>query len=196
MPENISSSIFLTLTFSGLLILFTIVIAFYLGMIVDSFGGEDYATGKKAIQKVAEIIIAKKRQNQLLYDLGSCRGNFVFGISRACPDLKIVGIDNSYIRTWAARLRNYIQPRRLQKNQISFLKADLFKTDLSNADLIFIYLPKELLAALEAKLQQNLKPGALVITHRVYFPNWQPSQTLLSGQPEIKNGNLYIYEQQ
>lgn len=146
-----------------------------------------YSTNKSTIKKIGKIIIARGAQSCLLYDVGSSRGNFLFGILDRCPHLRTVGIDNSSVRTLTARLRGC-----LRVNKPKFLKADIFDIDVSKADIVFAYLPSPMLPALQAKLRKDLKPGAIAITSRVYFPSWKPAETFLKSSP--KEEDIYIYE--
>ncbi len=171
------------------LVFSSIVIVVCFLLLADALlGGEDFVTSKKMIKKVGKIIEAYNCQNGLLYDLGSCRGAFSIGILGVLRDLRVVGIDNSYVRIWLSRMRSYFY-----SGSPAFVKADIFDTDVSKADLIFVYLPRALLPALETMLQRDLKSGALVITNRVNFPNWPPHQIFLSDSQDPKQEHLFVY---
>ncbi|MBI2356153.1 MAG: hypothetical protein HYV13_03035 [Candidatus Doudnabacteria bacterium] len=155
------------------------------------FGDADFETSKEATALIGKIIAAHNLQNSLLYDLGSCWGGFVFGIQTACPGLQIVGVDKSRIKTWLARLRSLYHRN---QNFPRFLKADIFDVDVSKIDLAFVYLPRPLLPALEAKLQKDLKPGSLAITYRVNFPTWRPTQIFVTDLKRRERNNIFIYK--
>ena len=171
-----------------------VVVILYLLWITDNlFGGEDFTTSKEAIQQIGKIIMAHNYQTGLLYDLGSSQGGFVFKILDVCLDLEVVGIDKSRIRIWSAKLRRFFHP---SKKVPRFLKMDIFDIDVSKINLAFVYLPRPMLPNLEEKLQKNLKPGSLVITYRVHFPNWQPKEVF---KTDFKKGssqnNIFVYRQ-
>jgi hypothetical protein len=167
-----------------------VIISLYsLWMLDHIFGGEDFITSKNAIRKIGEIIAASQNQGGIFYDLGSCRGYFVFGILKICPNLQITGIDNSRLRTWLARLRS-----NFHAGSPTFKKANIFDTDISKADFIYTYLPRDLVPALTAKLKKDLKPGAMVITYRINFPGWQPHQVFLVDPRNPKEENVYVYK--
>ena len=173
-----------------ILIILAIVVLSSLWIIDTLLGEEDFLTSKEAIQRISQIIVEHNCQNGLLYDLGSCRGAFVFGILNVCPNLRVVGIDKSSLRTWFAKLLSLFHKN---KNSPQFLKANIFETDVSRIDLAFVYLPRPLLPALEIKLQKELKPGALVITYRINLPNWQPIHVSLGDLSRDRN-NIFIYQ--
>lgn len=156
------------------------------------FGEEDFITSKKAVQQIAEIIEASEFRNGIFYDLGSCRGTFVFGILNRCPNLQIVGVDKSPLKTWLARLRKLFYRTR---NSPTFLTADIFETDVSKLDWAFVYLPRPLLPDLELKLQKELKPGAHVITYRVNFPHWQHTKVFLTDPHKgVSQNSIFLYQ--
>jgi hypothetical protein len=154
------------------------------------FSGEDFETSQEAIKEIAKIITARGLQNGFLYDLGSCRGGFVFKILNTSPDLRVVGIDNSRLKNGVAR---FFAIFRKYKNSPKFTTADIFKANFSAIDMAFIFLPRALLLNLETKLQKELKPGALVITYRVNLPNWRPDQIVLTDLKKREQNNIFVY---
>ena len=86
--------------------------------------------------------------------------------------MKIIGIDDSVVRIFTAKARSIF------KKNVSFFKQDIFIADVSSADVVYIYLPRELMPALQKKLQTELKTGAIAISNKVFFPSWQPIEKL------------------
>ena len=155
------------------------------------FDEPDFETSQEAIGQIGKIIATHNLQNSRLYDLGSCRGGFVFGIKNICPGLQVVGIDKSRMKIWLARLRSLYHRN---QNPPKFLKADIFDVDVSKVDLAFVYLPRPLLPALESKLQSDLKPGSLAITYRVSFPTWQPIQVFVTDLQSQERNKIFVYQ--
>lgn len=155
------------------------------------FGDIDFETSQEAIQQIAKIITARNFQNGLLYDLGSCRGGFIFKIMKVCPDLRAVGVDKSRVKTGLARLRILYHKN---QNPPKFLRADIFDVDVSKIDLAFAYLPRPLLPALEAKLRKDLKSGSLAITYRVNFPTWQPTEVFITDLHSQERNKIFVYQ--
>ena len=141
---------------------------FFIFLSDSVFGGQDFSTNSRACKNLIEII---KKYNLAatgnFYDLGSCRGGIAVTVAKAFPNLSVHGVDDSKLRTVMAKLRS------LFLKNAEFKKDNIFKTDVSAADIIYLYLPQELMAGLETKLQKELKPGALVISNSVTFPNWK-----------------------
>jgi len=62
--------------------------------------------------------------------------------------------------------------------RVRFVKADLFKTDVSQATVLTMYLLPHTVNLLRDKLFAELKPGTRVISHDYPLGGWQPVQTV------------------
>ena len=174
-----------------LTLLFLPICGFFLFLFDSFFGKEDFSTSRLVVEQVIKIIQHRHLENARLYDLGSCRGNFAVKIARVFPEMKIVGIDDSWLRTLLAKTRGFFL-----KN-VSFTKADIFSSDISSAEIIFIYLPQEIMPDLQTKLKKELKFGTLIIANRVTFPDWQPVETYTIGETDERRGSLgkiFVYQ--
>jgi len=139
--------------------------------LLDSFfGGLDFASNLAIASHTVSIIKNRKLENGRFYDLGSARGGFALIIAKALPNMRVTGIDCSWVRDWIAKARSVFY-----KN-LDFKKDDIFEAELTSADVVYIYLPQELMNDLEIKLKKELKPGAIVVSNKVNFPNWQPAE--------------------
>jgi trans-aconitate methyltransferase len=166
---------------------FLAVIALVIFFFDSSFGGSDFVSHQGVVDALSGVIRREKLENGTFYDLGSCRGSFAKNMAKAFPTLNVRGIDNSRIRTVCAKAGGIFL-----KNLI-FVKGDIFGANVSSADIVYLYLPQELLPALQEKLQKELKPGSLVISASVSFPSWQPAQVYdLPGQG-LKVPKLFVY---
>jgi precorrin-6B methylase 2 len=132
------------------------------------FGGLDFASSRAQAKQVINIIKDRNLGSGRFYDLGSARGGFAVRIAKAFPKLHVRGIDDNGFRTAFAKFRSIFL------NNVVFFKGSVFAADISSADIIYIYLPQELMPNLQDKLQKELKPGSIIISNRVSFPNWQP----------------------
>lgn len=174
------------LIFLGLLIFFILILVCY---VFDSvFGDLDFSTNRAVIKQVADIIRQKHLGQAQLYDLGSARGNFALKILEVCPDLKVYAIDNSRFRTNFARFRALFQADRPK-----FTRQDIFKTDLSKADIVYMYLEQSLVFALEKKLFLELKPGAIVIINNTHFAQWPSDALYFTDKNGQSRGKVFVY---
>ena len=176
----------ISLILAAILLAVFLCIAWY--ALDDLFGGEDFATSKSTIRKIGKFLVEHGYQDNNLYDLGSSRGHFLLEILKICPNLRATGVDDSLLRTWIARFRALSL-----RNKPVFIKGDIFAHNASKAEVVFIYLPRPMLADIETKLKKELRPGSLVITSRVNLPSWQPEEVLASGSKDRTEETVYIY---
>jgi tRNA A58 N-methylase Trm61 len=72
-------------------------------------------------------------------------------------------------------------------DKVRFVQGDLFKTDLSDATVVTMFLSQSINARLEPKLKRELKQGARVVSHRFPMPpDWKPDK-------DISTRNTHIY---
>ncbi|MBU7586960.1 MAG: class I SAM-dependent methyltransferase [Nostoc sp. TH1S01] len=121
----------------------------------------------------AMLQVAKVGKNDVLYDLGSGDGRIVVTAAQKYGT-RGVGID--------------INPERIQEananaqkagvtDRVEFRQQDLFKTDLSQATVITLYLLPEVNLRLRPEILK-LKPGTRIVSHAFDMGDWKPQQTL------------------
>ena len=184
--------IFLIHLFLFLFFLIITALLFLIFILNSSIFGHDLPTSKRATIALAKIIQQYKPNAKILYDLGCAHGNLSLRLKKILPQLNIYGIDNSAIRIFFAKL----QAKFLKRN-VYFKKQDIFKIDLHNADVIYLYLWYDLMPLLEKKLQKELKQNAMVITNTSHFQNWQPIKKIItypkiSKMPDFETLFVYI----
>ena len=173
-----------------IIIAFFVFLFYFLYLYDFASGGEDFATSKIVIQAMIPVIRQHNGGQGIFFDLGSARGGLTLSISSVFPKLQVYGIDNSWVRVFFSKLRSLFV-----SHPPIFLQGELFKSDVSKADFIFIYLPRPLLPALEKKFQTELKKGAMVITNTVFFPSWQPTQAFITHPEKPEFEKLFTYIQ-
>ncbi|MBI2022933.1 hypothetical protein HYS97_03740 [Candidatus Daviesbacteria bacterium] len=80
------------------------------------------------------------------------------------------GVEQSWIRVWLSRYK----ANKEKLINAYFFHGDIFKRHYYPADIIYIYLLKEGVYKLEAKLKDELKKGAIIITQKYHFKSWAP----------------------
>lgn len=156
------------------------------------FRGHSLSTSKKASKTLVDVIQKYSPGARIIYDLGCAHGSLSMMLKNEFPEKRVVGIDNSGIRIFFARLRFLIK-----KREVQFEHIDIFKKDLSDADVIYTYLWFDLMPPLEEKLQKELKNGALVITNTSHFRHWKPIETIKTWQGRAEempdHDTLFVY---
>lgn len=71
-------------------------------------------------------------------------------------------------------------------NKATFMKADLFETDLSKATVITMFLLPQINLKLRPKLL-DLKPGTRVVSNTFTMEEWTPDETFTVSAPEGAN---------
>jgi len=161
-------------------------------LMIDSIvRGHDLPTSRRATKALFKIISEHKTARNF-YDLGCAHGTLAVRVKRKFPLLCIYGIDNNPVRIFFAKIRAF-----LFRQNIKFLRKDIFEVNLSDADIIYIYLWYDIMPPLEKKLQSELKQGAIVITSTSNFPRWKPIQKIVtypkvSKTPDFET--LFVYQ--
>ena len=180
--------------FSYLLLLFfagavLISILAYVVFALDSLiRGQDLPTSDRAIENIGRIISEFKKENGKFYDLGCARGKLAVRLKTKFPDLEVWAIDKSLVRLFFARIRALFW-----KRKINFLRNDIFRLDLSQADVVYAYLWWDLLPMLEKKLQEELRPGSLIICNTSHLLSWKLKEVRITHPEQPDFEKLFVY---
>ena len=104
----------------------------------------------------------------MFLELGSGDGRIVinavknYGVNGVGVDLHLPLIIFSRIKSKIYGLKN-----------IQFKLEDFFKTDIGNADIIFMFLMPKTLVSLKEKLKKESKKGVLIISHGFEIKGWE-----------------------
>jgi hypothetical protein len=78
-----------------------------------------------------------------------------------------------------------------------FLEQDMFKTDLSRATVVTLYVLPDFMEKLRPKLVSELKPGSRIVAHDYYMSGWYPDRQFSLTVPEKIKANgtdkAYLY---
>src|SRR5262249_15181743 len=122
----------------------------------------------------AMLKLAKVTANDVVYDLGSGDGRIVI-LAAKKYGAKGVGVELDEQLVKDAR-KNAMKAGVADK--VTFLQGDLFRTDLSDATVVTLYLSNSINMRLRSLLQQQLKPGSRVVSHRFEMGDWKPDATV------------------
>jgi len=115
--------------------------------------------------------LANLQPGETLYDLGAGNGR-VLVIAAKEFGARAVGIEAGPVQCVQARMNARFNRVR---SQVRVKRGNFFKSDLSEADVVFAYLTSNYVPRLEAQLVKQLKPDARVVTISFDFPNWEPA---------------------
>lgn len=126
---------------------------------------------------------------KVIYDLGTGDGRFLIKIGKIFPQAKLVGYELSPWPYLLAKIKIFFL-----NNKAKIIFKDLFKQNLSDADIIFCYLGHQQMMKLEKKFSSELKKKTVIICNTFPLPNWQPVKVIAGKSLKSNWNKLFIYE--
>lgn len=133
------------------------------------------------------IRLAKLKNGQTVYDLG-CGDFRLLSLAEKSTAVKTIGFEVAPIPYILGLLR-----KKLSKSKGRILCKNFFKQNLSDADIIFIYLIPDILPKLAKKIKTECKKGTIIISNTFQLKDLP----LKHAQPKDKSKSLpaiYVYE--
>lgn len=135
------------------------------------------------------LALADVQADEAVCDLGSGDGRIPIA---AAKHFGASGVGYEIDRQLVAQSR-YKADAEGVGERVRFYQRDLFEADLSDVDVVMLYLypaqNRELLPQLK-----NLKPGARIVTHRYALPGIKPKATVsMQSKESGENHTLYLY---
>ena len=127
-------------------------------------------TPQQVVDKMLEL--ANVQKGDYLIDLGSGDGRIPvtaaqrFGVRALGVDINPQRIKEANERAQAAGVTNLVE----------FRQADLFETDISQANVLTMYLLPSVNMRLRPKIWSDMKPGSRVVSHAFDMGDWTPEQ--------------------
>ncbi|MFH1630970.1 MAG: SAM-dependent methyltransferase [Candidatus Aenigmatarchaeota archaeon] len=158
-----------------LFIIILIAVLIYWIIWTELLGASWLPTPKRSIERMMEL--TKLDKHDTFYDLGSGMGS-VMKIVHERTGAKCVGIEADPIRVIISKLR---------RSGGRIVWGNVFKTDISDATVVFIYLRRPANNKLKERFRKDLRPGTRIITYFWRMNGWKP--TLLDEDRKI-----YVYK--
>jgi SAM-dependent methyltransferase len=115
------------------------------------------------------IELAALRDGETVIDLGSGDGRIVFAAAQARPNLRGMGVDiNEELVTKA----NEAARAQGLASRVQFFHRNAFDADISNVDVIFMWLFPELMRLLRPKILAEAKPGTRIVAATWDMGSW------------------------
>lgn len=177
------------LIFQILFLIFLLGFSFWLiSMIISSLTRAPYVvTAIKAIE--AAFFLAKPKKDEIVYDLG-CGDGRVLIYAAKNYQTNGIGYDISPFCVLKARWKVFVSG--LSK-KIKIEEKSLFRADLKNADIIFLYNGTEIMSRLEKYIFDELKPTARIVSLAFSFENHHPIATKIVRQLGKKT-KVFLYK--
>ncbi len=139
------------------------------------------------------LILAELKPGETLYDLGSGDGRIVI---MAAKDFGANSVGIELREDLVKRALSNIQEFGLEK-KAQILQKDIFKVNVSQADVVFLYLTTSANERVKPKLETELKPGTRIISHDYEILGWKPSKIdNFCENPRLgyPSHTLYVYK--
>ena len=141
--------------------------------------------------------MAQVTQNDIVYDLGCGDGRIVITAAKVFG-ARGVGVDIDPVRI---KESNENARKAGVTDRVKFIEQDLFKTDISEATVVSLYLYPELNLRLRPKLFHELRPGTRIVSHEFDMDDWKPDnmgtvrnvKLYYSPKPAVKDTNYYYW---
>lgn len=141
-----------------------------------------FSTNKNFIKKILEKV--DKNQNYNIYELGCGFAKFLFLAERIFPNSKYIGVEYSFLPYLLTKIKI-----KLSKSKIKIINENFLKTDLKDADIIYLYLIPDVMQKLSKKLKNECKNNTLIISFRFSVPNIKLEKMINFG-----NNKFYFYK--
>jgi len=141
-----------------------------------------------AIDKMLNM--ANLKSGEVLYDLGCGEGNILIEAAQRYK-VKAVGIEISGHLAQAAAEK--VRKQGLQ-DRIKIIHGDFMKTNLSEANVVTLYLATTANGTLRPNLERFLRPNTRVVSYDYPIPGWKPIDTSESSGSQGATHMIYLYE--
>lgn len=163
-----------------LLIFFPILISLFLATISIA---PWLPTRKKDYKRINDI--ANLKPQQTFCEIGSYTGSLTKYIGQKNPKASAIGIEKSLFPFVVSKLRNH------PKN-VTFIKKNAYKTDISNCDVIYIFgTDKTTKHQIPKKLIPKLKKNAKIISYA--FPIHNTNKKMRIWKERQTETSIYEY---
>lgn len=124
------------------------------------------------------LALAEIKPGEQLIDLGSGDGRILFAAAKLGANC--TGIEINPFLILFTRLRAKI----CGVKSVRVLRQNLWTADVSNVDVMTIYMVPQYMGKLKAKVLAEMKPGSRIVAAVYPFPDWEPIK---------KDRNTFLY---
>lgn len=135
------------------------------------------------------LTLAEIKPGEAVYDLGAGDG-WIRSSAVRNFGAKALGVELHPSRYAAIMVR-------LRNEQISdsvhMIRGDFFDVNLTNANVVTLYLLTSVNSSIRPKLEQELNPGSRVVSHDFPIRGWIPTQTE-TVRVKCNTHEIYVYK--
>lgn len=133
------------------------------------------------------------KPGEAFYDLGSGDGRTVI---MAVQEFGARAVGVEMREDLAKKTLATIQELGIQ-DRVTIVQSDLFKVNITHADVVFLYLTTSANDKIRPKLEKELKSGARVVSHDYEILRWKPAKAdNFCENPRLgyPSHTVYVYE--
>ena len=167
-------------------ILFYLFLAFLFALLISFVVSCFYVPFVPVTKKVASRMIQTSciKKGDVHYDLGSGDGRVMFEAAK--QGAQSTGFELLLPLVILTNLK-----AKLSRINIKAVNKNFFNADVSNANLITMYLIPRLMPRVEKFLENaKLNKGTKIVSYAFKLPNWEPKEIIREG----KMGPIWVYE--
>ncbi len=155
-------------TFVALIAVVVVVVGALWILVPAVYGLPPVSTNPERIRRALEL--ANLQPDETLYDLGCGHGRVLIMATREF-NAHAVGVEVGPVQcavAWVNALRNGV------RSKVHIEAGDFYKSDLRQADVVYMYLTSSHAGRIQKKLEKELRSGARVVTVSFDLEGWQP----------------------
>jgi len=141
-----------------------------------------------AVEKMLEV--ANLKPGEVIYDLGCGDGRILIA---AASRYKAKGVGIEISDHLAHTAAEQVKKAGLQ-GQVTIIHGDFMKTDLSDANVVTLYLATAANDMLRPNLERYLKPSTRVVSYDYPIPGWKPIETSETEGRSNSVHTIYLYQ--
>jgi len=147
-----------------------ISLSIFIWVLLPTAWGAPYIPSSfRAIKRALQLLDLKP--NHTIVDLGAGDGRVVI-LAAQLYNSQCIGVEIDPIR---CNIANMLISLIGLENNAYISRDNLYNFDLSNVDIVTMYLLPDTIQHLKEKLKFQLRAGARVVTFKFYVPDWIPT---------------------
>lgn len=144
------------------------------------WGSPWHPLSRKSIDKILEF--SELKEGEIFYELGSGDGRVSLSAARDYG-ARSTGFEIDPFKVWISR---WLARRGKASDRVRFIRKNIFESDCSSADVVYLYLTHQAMDKLLPNLTKQLKPSARIVSYRFCFRGLSPDKVNAEG-------NLFLY---
>lgn len=123
----------------------------------------------------------------VIYDMGCGTGNVLFAAEKFHPK-KLIGFELSALHAWYGQCKAW-----LRHSQVQIYRQNFYQVNISEADIIYVFLVQSAVEKLWPKIKREAKPGAKVIVLCNHFTQAIPHHIVMPVGEKADGAKFYVY---